>query len=517
VLPLAVAQILGKRVHRTFDVAWAVTAVRYRISAVARQSERSLLLGAVLLGLVVSAAMGFVLAQYYSVDVFTSLINAPKDCWTDWGIRIGSHCFSDYPVTAGLATRPDPWDPYWLPLAGPDYRPLRNNYSAAAMVPFLFLWNLGKWLGAPRLGLLLALLILTIAVLAPAVWAARGARGLERMVVFVAFGAAATPAWMVIDRGNSVGLLAPVELAFLVALCRQRWGLVAVIVVLAALVRPQFAILAVALFAARQWRLGAAAVTGAVISNLAAYLLWPRDFPQTIVQSIHYVVGYGYDLGSAGSVFNVYNASFGNSLIYSVGKAVPIITGKDIPDGLLIGAGALGGYAFLVVVVASVVALGRRIPPVMAGVALLATASLFPTLSWRYYLLFALPVAALVARDPDGPPGSGIFDRLAALGDRRRAVGICVSLSAAFSIAQIALPHAPRMWVTTIETLTIVPTTALLAPLAWFITCAAIIVSYARRPAPTTSYTATGIGLPSSQGAPYARSGRFAKTDQSDG
>jgi len=72
---------------------------------------------------------------------------------------------------------------------------------------------------------------LTIAVLSPAVWAARGARGLERIVVFVACGAAAVPVWTVIDRANSVGLLAPIGLVFLVALCRQRWGLVAVMVV----------------------------------------------------------------------------------------------------------------------------------------------------------------------------------------------------------------------------------------------------------------------------------------------
>jgi hypothetical protein len=124
----------------------------------------------------------------------------------------------------------------------------------------------------------------------------------------------------------------------------------------------------------------------------------------------------------------------------------------------------------------------------MAGIALLATASLFPSLSYRYYLVFVLPVAALVARDPDGPAGLGIFDRFASRGDRRRAVGICVSLSAALSIAQIALPHTPQSTQTPYGGfITIVPTTALLTPLAWLITCAVIIVSYALRPAPVSS------------------------------
>ena len=81
----------------------------------------------------------------------------------------------------------------------------------------------------------------------------------------------------------------------------------------------------------------------------------------------------------------------------------------------------------------------------MVGIALLATTSLFPAVSARYYLVFVLPVAALLARDPDGPPGSGIFDRLDTLSDRRHAVGICVSLAAALSTAQIAL-QSPQIY-----------------------------------------------------------------------
>jgi len=89
-------------------------------------------------------------------------------------------------------------------------------------------------------------------------------------VVFVACGALESPAWMDVDRCNTTGFVVPVALGFLV------W--VAITVVLAAPVKPQFAVLGVALFAARQWRLGGIAVIGVVISDLAAYLLWPRDF-----------------------------------------------------------------------------------------------------------------------------------------------------------------------------------------------------------------------------------------------
>ena len=181
--------------------------------------------------------------------------------------------------------------------------------------------------------------------------------------------------------------------------------------------------------------------------------------------------------------------SFAKGLFTIPDHIKAIGAGGTIPDGFLAGPRSLIGYAVLVLVVVSALALGRRIPPVMAGIVLLATASLFPAVSCRYYLVFVLPVAALVVRDPDGPPGTGIFDRLATVGGRRRAVGVCVSLAAAVSIAQIALPGPPVRVailgpVGDNETfVSIVLTTVHVTPLLWLVTCGAIIVSYARRSA----------------------------------
>ncbi|WP_373121626.1 hypothetical protein [Mycobacterium marinum] len=295
--------------------------------------------------------------------------------------------------------------------------------------------------------------------------------------------------WAVIDRGNSVGLVTPMGLVFLVGLHRRRWKLVTVMVVLAALVKPQFALLAVALFAARQWRLGGIAVVGIAFSNLAAYLLWPRDLPRTIGQSIHGILNYG---GSLSMLVGPYNVSFGKGTL-SIADTI----GHPLSNGFVDGARLRIGYVVLAVVVVSVLVLGRRISPVMVGISLLAAASLFPVLVYQTYLVFALPVAALVVRDPEGPPGSGIFDRLAVLGDRRRAVGICVGGAVALSIAHIPLPGPPMLTpiagqmgvIGVVGNTPIVHTTAALAPVAWMIACAAIVISYARRPVPGTSDT----------------------------
>jgi hypothetical protein len=400
-------------------------------------------------------------------------------------MRVGRHCFSDYSIVVSFGMRPNPWEP--LPLANFEWG--HNNYSAAGMVPHMFFGFLGNWLHAPQLGLMGYLLALTTACLAPAVWAARGARGLERVVVFTALGVAAIPLWTAIDRGNAVGFAVPIALVFLVALSGRRWGLAATMVVLAALVKPQFVVLAVALFAARQWRRGGFALAGAVITNLAAYLLWPRNFPTTILQSIHAALGFGSS-GSSASSADVFNMSFAEGLLMIPDDVKAGETGGKIPDGFIAGPRSLLGYVVLVLVVVCVVALGRRIQPVMAGIALLATASLFPSLVAAYYLVFALPVAALIARDPNGSPGFGIFDRPETLGGRRRAVGLCVSLAAALTVAQM-VPIGPPLWDqkmgggALVGHILAVVTSVRMAPVLWLIACTAIIVSYARKPTPS--------------------------------
>jgi hypothetical protein len=460
----------------------AVSAIRGRLLVVVGQSERTLVLGAVLLVSALSVVRGFVLARYFSMDVLSTLvIHVPEDCLLDWPAQVGRHCFSDYSLVLSYGMRPDPWEPFPLP----HFKSAHNNYSAAAMLPHMFFGYLGNWLHAQKRGLLGYLLALTIASFTPAVWAARGARGLERVVVFLALGVAAIPAWAVIDRGNSVGFVVPVALVFLVALCRRRWGLVAVMVVLASLVKPQFVVLVVALFAARQWRWGGFAVAGAVITNLAAYLLWPRNFPMTILQSIHGALGFGSS--SSASSADVFNMSFAEGLLIIPDDIEAGETGGKMPADFIAGPRSLLGYVVLVLVVVCVVALGRRISPVMAGIVLLATASLFPSLVPSYYLVFALPVAALVARDPDGSPGSGIFDRPETVGGRRRAVGLWVSLAAVLTIAQM-VPLGPPLWNQKMGGGALVPhilgvvTSVRLAPVLWLIACTAILVSYVRKP-----------------------------------
>ena len=365
-------------------------------------TERTVLLGMVLLLSAASSAIVFVLTQYFGTPAFSSLVFQPLDCRAGgWQPVLGQHCFADYGWSVKLRMRPNPWDGFTL------YTGDINDYSAAALMPPLLFAVLAGWLHAPSVGVLTYVLVLAIAVLFPAAWAARGACGLERVVVFVACGAAALPAWAAIDPANSVGFIAPIGLAFLVALCRQRWGIVTIAVVTAALVKPQFVVLVVVLFAARRWRLGGIAVAAAVLLNTIAYLAWPKDFPDTILQSIRNVFSHG--IFNMGTIEEHWNRSFARGLLVLPDYIAALNARGDVPEDFLTKPPSLIGYAVLVVTVACVLILGRRIPPVMVGIVLLAVTSLFPTFTYSYYLVFVIPIAALVARDPDGPAGRGIL------------------------------------------------------------------------------------------------------------
>lgn len=462
----------------------AATATRERISTVTSQSERTLLLGAILLGSALSAVTAYVLVQCYAVDVVSTLLLVPQDCWLDWGMKIGRHCFSDYAMSATAGTKRNPAEYLiWLP---PDYQPIAVGSWAPARLPYSLFGSPAHWLGAPRLGLVCFLFALSFSVISPAVWAARGARGLEKVVIFLALGAAAVPAWGVIDRGNSTGFLAPIALAFLIGLTRQRWGLVVIMVVLATVLKPQFVVLGAVLLAARQWRWSAVGIVGVVISNAGAFLLWPQGFPGTILQSLNGLAKFN---SSVGGLQDTRNVSFGRALLL-IPDSIKTAQAGQLPRDFLAGPRTLIGFAILVIVVAAVVTLGRRIPPIMVGIVLLAAATLAPSYTAFYYLVFALPVAAVIVRDPIGPSGAGIFDRLSEETGPRRTVAICTTIAVLLSIVNIALPGQPFSVPIygqlgargVIGHTSLVATTVAYTGLFWLIASTAIIVSYARRP-----------------------------------
>lgn len=449
-----------------------------------KTTPRSWLLNQILFFTLISAVLGFILSHYLSVDVLSSLLFLPFDCFnsTHPGEDVGGHCFSDYLLAKTFAMQSNPW----IPL-GPPTR-FGNNYPPASMLPHFIFGHLGQLFGQPRLGLTAYLVALTAAVLSPAIWAASSARGLTRRMLFVSIGAVATPVWMTVDRGNSTGFVVPIMLVYLIALSRKKWKLVTIMVVLAALVKPQFALMGVALLAARQWRLSALAATSGVFASFLAYLLWPHNFPATIVQSMRGILGY-WDSATPSiysNPMNRYNASFVKG-IFLIPDALKAQGNNGVaPQDYLGEARTLIGFAIPAIIVIGLLVLGKRIPPLMVGLVLLPTAALFPIETVRYYLVFALPIAALIIRDPNGDGDAGIFDKCL---DGGRKIGKLLSVATAATIAQIPLPFPPAVRAISNSSGVMefqgtgpgyVETTTVLTPLLWLAACITMLTFYAR-------------------------------------
>lgn len=449
-----------------------------------RASPRSWLLNLILFLTLISVFLGFILSHYFNVDVLSSLLFLPFDCFSPihHGEDVGGHCFTDYLLAKTFAMQNNPWDPL-----GPPTR-FGNNYPPASMLPHFLFGHLGQLFGQPRLGLTAYLAALTGAVLSPAIWAASSTRGLTRRMLFVSIGAAATPVWMTVDRGNSTGFVVPIMLVYLIALSRKQWTIVAMMVVLAALVKPQFALMGVALLAARQWRLSALAATSGVIASLLAYLLWPHNFPATIVQSMRVILGY-WDSATPSiysNPMNRYNASFVKG-IFLIPDALKAQENSGVaPEDYLGEMRTVVGFAIPTIIAITLLVLGKRTPPLMAGIVLLPTAALFPIETVRYYLVFALPIAALIIRDPNGDGYAGIFDKRL---DGGRKIGKLLSVATAATIAQIPLPFPPAVRAISNSSGVMefqgtgpgyVETTTVLTPLLWLAACITLLTFYAR-------------------------------------
>lgn len=439
----------------------ATAAAAGLVGLASRVSHRHALLGGLLLLSALSAVSSFVLTQYYELDPFTSLTFLAADGWCEPGRGAGQHCFGDYALSADFASQANPWE---------ERLGYRFNYTAAGLLVIRAFAVLGEWFGDPRVGLFLYLGALAVALLAPAVWAARRGPGLERIVIIVSCGLLATPVWMAIDRGNSVGLIVPLALFSLIAVARRRWWLVAVLTAAGALIKPQFAVLVVVLFVARKWRLGLLGIGMIAASNLLAFLFWPTDFPGTIAQALSNTLQYGAT-SSLATDYPV-NVSLPRGLFQLLDgvTAIPLQgTAVDRGQGLI-------GYGILLAVVAAVVVLARRITPVMAAIVLLVVAALFAATSYSYYLVVALPIAAVCLRHPESAERGGLFDVGSAA--RRPVAGALVVVALVLSIAQVPLPFV----IPTPVAEGIVLTSAAFVPVAWALALGAILLSYALRP-----------------------------------
>jgi hypothetical protein len=147
---------------------------------------------------------------------------------------------------------------------------------------------------------------------------------------------------------------------------------------------------------------------------------------------------------------------------------------------------ALMAEIFIAAIAIAILVLGHRVSSVLSGVLMLAAAALFSEYTATYYLVFGLPVAAIMLRDPADERvhrliWRGTFDpspgQLVVRG--RAVVGTAVALATAVTLTRLLIPiqFAETTVGDPVKVRQLDVTTGWLAPVAWMAT-SVIAVTY---------------------------------------
>lgn len=309
--------------------------------------------------------------RYFSIDVGAWWIFSPvADGWCDTtrGEGIGGHCFGDYALTEKIAGEEDPWA---NSITG------SFNYPAGALLIFLGLGHLRDFLGDPNIGLtvflaltLLALAIPALMVRSPVSWGSR---------ILLVMGSLSTiPSLLVIDRGNSVGIAFGVLFLGVYALSRRVFFWAALLIVLAALIKPQYALFAILFAAQRKWMHFFWVATSIIFTQLIAFSAWPGDFPAKLGRSTRAIAGYSG------------NWDFDQPELpnYSIARGVLDALGWLLPDFRTELHAMVYLWAFVLLVFAVIFA--RHVSFLTLLVVIGTISSFAVSVSWGYYAVIAL-------------------------------------------------------------------------------------------------------------------------------
>lgn len=405
----------------------------------------------------------FISNHYFGMDVSTSLTFLADDGWCEKGTQsVGVHCFGDYSIMGSVFSTPNPWD-FTVGTAW--------NYPASGMIPALIPHEIGTLFGRYKLGLAIFLLASFISLVIPAIWASRGKPLWIKLLYISAIGFLSIPGLMVLDRGNSIVFAIPILLIFISGFINRNPKFLLFSVVTLTLLKPQFIILIFAFVLLKQWKAFFGAVFGIGILSVGSFLIWSNNFPQNIIQSISNTLQYGS--GRSLSELFPSNATL-LKFPYAIEVSLRKIFGKNVENSWIDSHQSLAALFILIFVLFSLWICRKFIREVYTAISLVVLASLISPTSWSYYLVFAIPIAAIILRSPIAGLSEtnvhGEFDRINqtksnVLYSLNLFIVVATGLTLSRLLLPLAIPKTQLLW-GSVE----------LASSAWFITLIGIIL-----------------------------------------
>lgn len=356
-------------------------------SYVGRWGFGEFLLGALALLLGLNLVGAWIALFYFGIPLneMFSFVSADGHCLSEFS-GLGVHCFGDYGNTINVGNRSAPWsDAYPMP------------YPAIGLLIFEpFDW-LGQMTGDWRFGLYAYMILLVSAVVSIGIYAGWRYQDSRRLSTLTLISLAPVPALAVLDRGNSLAFVLPILLGMFLTLSTRNYFALSGLIVLAALVKPTFLIFALALVAARKWKIFSLTVVVALTLHLSAFLAFGGNPVKNVTEFLADANEYGKWVSLNPGSQNIsitqglIDGSFWLQRVAKLGGSIGYFV-STFPSVVLICMSVISLVLLLLV--------GKRMTSFEVVLLLLVPAFLGPGLTWPYYASFAIVVAAVLIRPP---------------------------------------------------------------------------------------------------------------------
>ncbi len=324
-------------------------------------------------------------ASYFGLRPLEMLSFRANDEWCDQVTSgIGNHCFSDYQTPMNLVSEPNPWV-------------FGNSFTPTAMVPHVIFNALRGGFIGPEYSLYLFLFLGIIALSFPIYKAFSTLNSSVRIPVALTLSVLSTAGLNGLDRGTSAIFVVPLLYLAAREYLNNNPRKLLIWVTLASFIRPQFIFLAILFLAISEYRYFMKSILIFVSSILIGFMIWPGD-RLLHIRSWWEMIS-GYDEYAASNIDWPINISAGKSLsriIEYFSQIYPnhsffidwnIWVQENFKNlGIFLG--------FFIFIVAGI--FGKRVNKSIVVILTLSAPVLIPGVSWFYYILFLLPIAALL-------------------------------------------------------------------------------------------------------------------------
>jgi hypothetical protein len=331
----------------------------------------------------------WIAGSYLGFDLFLSRSFISADSLCNPSTQgLGVHCWSDYygPVIA-------------LESGNPYSSSEPTLYPPASLFPFMVFKLLTEVTGIPWIGLAAYLLFMT-GMISYSVWVATNRQSFEqRVLIFSTLVLLSPPVLLVLDRGNSAGLLIPALIWLFASIRNNKSSQTVLSLALLAVIKPHYGVLALAIILAGRWKEGSKALGLGITLNILPFLFfWPKEFPNNIY--IWVTALFGYQEHSFVTGFWPQNISFSQS-IYLFFYSLHIATGSQLQPALSFIASRQGmwGYLVLMMVIALIYTLRKKLTLTQVSIIVVSAITMTSATTYYYYTLVAIPFLLILHKE----------------------------------------------------------------------------------------------------------------------